>query len=200
MRIKTYDISKKLTAQFEREMENKSIMDYEKLQKVAPTETQLNDVRSFMKHHSIENHDKPMTVINFPQTSLEVFEIILLAASSDESGATSPWWDFDTIINDTFQLVVYSSNIESGERRVDFEINALPQKEHVFKSYFSPYKGTKRGIRVFWAMNQKQIALEGEIVHSLDGESVSGNGYVLSSEQFSNEEFKLMLEFYPIVS
>ena len=200
MSIKKYEISKKLTAKFDRETENKSITDYEKLPRIAPTATQLSDIRSFMQSHGIENYDNPMKVINFPQNDLDKFEITLLAASSDDTETISPWWDFDTIINDTFQLVVYSSNNENGESRVDFEINALPQKEHAFKSYFSPFKGTKRGIRVFWAMNEKQIALEGEIVHSFDGESVSGNGHVLSYEHFSNEDFKLMLEFFPILN
>jgi hypothetical protein len=200
MCIKKYHVTNNLINLHNAKLIEKSIAEFNQLEPSAPSKAQSDMFKQFMFKHKLYTTIRQVEQIQ-PEQPNTLFEIPLLAASSEQTNTTQPWWDFDTIINDTFQLIVYRSSEDThNDTKVDFEINALPQKESAFKSYFSAYKGTKRGIRVFWTSDQKQIALEGEIVHSFDGESISGNGYVLSAEQYPKETFKLMLEFFPIDS
>ncbi|KZN45171.1 hypothetical protein [Pseudoalteromonas luteoviolacea] len=126
------------------------------------------------------------------------FEVQLLAASADQAGIDKPWWDFDTIINDTFQLAVFSSYGQDLSKYVDFELNPLKGKEREFNDYFDTFRGTKQGIRIYWAKNRRQVVMEGELVHSFEGDCVSGQGKIVSSEYFGNGHFKLMLEFFSL--
>lgn len=128
------------------------------------------------------------------------FEIPLLAASSDTKTTDKPWWDFDTIINDTFQLAVFSSCGQNIDNLVDFELNPIKGKEREFEDYFSTFRGTKQGIRIYWAKNKQQVVMEGELVHSFEGDHVSGHGKVLSNENLNSGHFKLMLEFFSLTT
>ncbi|KZX02400.1 hypothetical protein JL49_00180 [Pseudoalteromonas luteoviolacea] len=126
------------------------------------------------------------------------FEVPLLAASAEQISVDKPWWDFDTIINDSFQLAVFSSYGQELSKHVDFELNPLKGKEREFKDYFDTFRGTKQGIRIYWAKNRRQVVMEGELVHSFEGDCVSGQGKIISSEYFGNGHFKLMLEFFAL--
>ncbi|MDK1289346.1 hypothetical protein [Pseudoalteromonas umbrosa] len=126
------------------------------------------------------------------------FEVPLLAASPELKTSDKPWWDFDTIINDTFQLAVFSSYEQDLSENVDFELNPLKGKEREFNDYFDTFRGTKQGIRIYWAKNSRQVVMEGELVHSFEGDCVSGHGKIISSEYFGSGHFKLMLEFFSL--
>ncbi|RJE70829.1 hypothetical protein BGP78_04440 [Pseudoalteromonas sp. MSK9-3] len=126
------------------------------------------------------------------------FEVPLLAASAELSQTNKPWWDFDTIINDTFQLAVFSSYGQNMLDNVDFELNPIKGKEREFSDYFSSFRGTKQGIRIYWSKNKQQVVMEGELVHSFEGDYVTGQGKILSNEYINDGHFKLMLEFYTL--
>jgi hypothetical protein len=126
------------------------------------------------------------------------FEVPLLAASPEFSQRNKPWWDFDTIINDTFQLAVFSSYGQDMLENVDFELNPIKGREREFNDYFSSFRGTKQGIRIYWAKHSQQVVMEGELVHSFEGDYVTGQGKVLSNEYVNDGNFKLMLEFYSL--
>ncbi|TMO67891.1 hypothetical protein [Pseudoalteromonas aurantia] len=126
------------------------------------------------------------------------FEVPLLAASAELKQRNKPWWDFDTIINDTFQLAVFSSFGQDMLENVDFELNPIKGKEREFNDYFSSFRGTKQGIRIYWAKHSQQVVMEGELVHSFEGDYVTGQGKILSNEYVSDGHFKLMLEFYSL--
>ena len=126
------------------------------------------------------------------------FEVPLLAASAELNQRNKPWWDFDTIINDTFQLAVFSSFGQDMLENVDFELNPIKGKEREFNDYFSSFRGTKQGIRIYWAKHSQQVVMEGELVHSFEGDYVTGQGKILSNEYVNDGHFKLMLEFYSL--
>ncbi|MBE0368336.1 hypothetical protein [Pseudoalteromonas aurantia] len=167
-----------------------SISEFEREKQVDLTVHDMRIINSIFTQYVEEEHKTP---------SIH-FEVPLLAASPETSNLNKPWWDFDTIINDTFQLAVFSSTDQNIEDQVDFELNPIKGKEREFDDYFATFRGSKQGIRIYWAKNKQQVIMEGELVHSFEGDYVSGHGKVLSNEYLGSGHFKLMLEFFSLAA
>ncbi|MBQ4835971.1 MULTISPECIES: hypothetical protein [Pseudoalteromonas] len=181
-------ITDKVLESLEDHLIAKSITEFEHEEDRALSPQEIAIVeRIYNQHKSKELEPKPLN-----------FEVQLLAASPELSASDKPWWDFDTIINDTFQLAVFSSYGQDLSEDVDFELNPLKGKEREFNDYFDTFRGTKQGIRIYWAKNSRQVVMEGELVHSFEGDCVSGHGKIISSEYFGSGHFKLMLEFFSL--
>ncbi|MCF6437862.1 hypothetical protein L1077_00205 [Pseudoalteromonas luteoviolacea] len=181
-------ITDKVLESLEDHLIAKSITEYEHEEDHALTPQEIAIIeRIYSQQKSTEQTFKALN-----------FEVPLLAASSELKASDKPWWDFDTIINDTFQLAVFSSYEQELSENVDFELNPLKGKEREFNDYFDTFRGTKQGIRIYWAKNSRQVVMEGELVHSYEGDCVSGHGKIISSEYFGSGHFKLMLEFFSL--
>ncbi|KZN52443.1 hypothetical protein [Pseudoalteromonas luteoviolacea] len=181
-------ITDKVLESLEDHLIAKSITEYEHEEEHALTPQEIAIIeRIYNQQKSTEQVLKALS-----------FEVPLLAASSELKSSDKPWWDFDTIINDTFQLAVFSSYGQELSENVDFELNPLKGKEREFNDYFDTFRGTKQGIRIYWAKNSRQVVMEGELVHSYEGDYVSGHGKIISSEYFGTGHFKLMLEFFSL--